>query len=162
MEPDSLPNLVYYLMASDQLFDYAVLYRNTHESIAAPSHFTLTADEYRDFCAYLKKNGFSYDRQSLRVLETLRRIAGMEGYGTEAKAELDALEAKLRHNESRDYVRWEKEIREVVEGEIVGNYYYTRGAEEYALRGDKCLRRALRTLCNDKEYRKLLSGEPEA
>ncbi len=162
VEPDSLPNLVYYLMASDQLFDYAVLYRNTHESIAAPSRFTLTADEYSDFCAYLKKNGFSYDRQSLRVLGTLRRIAGMEGYGTEAKSELDALEAKLRHNESRDYVRWEKEIREVVEGEIVGNYYYTRGAEEYALRGDKCLRRALRTLCNDKEYRKLLSGEPEA
>ncbi len=162
VENDSLPRLVYYLAASEQLFDYAVQYRNSHDTIASPSRFSLTPAEYDAFCGYLKKNGFSYDRQSLQMLKTLRKVARLEGYETEAKAELDALEAKLRHNESYDFARWEKEIRAVAEARIVGNYYYTRGAEEYSLRVDKCLEQALRTLQNDKEYRKLLSGEPDA
>ena len=162
VEEDSLPRLVFYLAASDQLFDYAVRYRNTHDTIAPPSRFALSAEEYAAFCDYLKKNGFSYDRQSLQMLKSLRKVARIEGYETEAKAELDALEAKLRHNEAYDFAHWEKEIRAIVEAAIVTNYYYTRGAEEYSLRGDKCLEQALRTLQNDKAYRKLLSGEPDA
>lgn len=161
VKTDSLPRLIYYLTANDLLFDYAVNYRNTHDSIAPPSQFRLSEQEYADFCAYLRKNGFSYDRQSLQALDRLRKVARIEGYETEAKEELDALEAKLKHNEKQDFSRWEKEIRAVVETIIVNNFYYTRGADEYELRDDHCLEKALQILCNDKEYRKLLSGEPE-
>lgn len=159
---DSLPNLLVYLANSDQLFDYCVQYRNRHNTIASPTEFKLTDKEYEEFCNFMKANGFTYDRQSLRVLTTLRQIARLEGYDTEAAAELDALEKKLQHNETYDFERWEKEIREVVEGAIIENYYYDAGLDEYRLKTDKDVLRAIQMMRNRQEMHKILSGEPEA
>ena len=159
---DSLPNLLTYLANSTQLFDYCVRYRARHAHIAKPTEFRLTAEEYADFCLYMKQNNFSYDRQSLRLLETLRRMAAFEGYATEAQAELDALEKKLQHNADYDFQRWEQEIRRVVEAAIIENYYYDAGSEEYLLQTDKVVQQAIEMMHNRKLMHKLLSGEPDA
>ncbi len=159
---DSLPNLLTYLANSTQLFDYCVRYRARHAHIAKPTEFRLTAEEYADFCLYMKQNNFSYDRQSLRLLETLRRMATFEGYATEAQAELDALEKKLQHNADYDFQRWEPEIRRMVEAAIIENYYYDAGSEEYLLQTDKVVQQAIEMMHNRKLMHKLLSGEPDA
>ena len=159
---DSLPNLLTYLANSTQLFDYCVRYRARHPHIAKPTEFQLTAEEYADFCLYMKQNNFSYDRQSLRLLETLRRMAAFEGYATEAQAELDALEKKLQHNADYDFQRWEPEIRRMVEAAIIENYYYNAGSEEYLLQTDKVVQQAIEMMHNRKLMHKLLSGEPDA
>ena len=159
---DSLPNLLTYLANSTQLFDYCVRYRARHAHIAKPTEFRLTAEEYADFCLYMKQNNFSYDRQSLRLLETLRRMAAFEGYATEAQAELDALEKKLQHNADYDFQRWEPEIRRMVEAAIIENYYYDAGSEEYLLQTDKVVQQAIEMMHNRKLMHKLLSGEPDA
>ena len=159
---DSLPNLLTYLANSTQLFDYCVRYRARHPHIAKPTEFRLTAEEYADFCLYMKQNNFSYDRQSLRLLETLRRMAAFEGYATEAQAELDALEKKLQHNADYDFQRWEPVIRRMVEAAIIENYYYDAGSEEYLLQTDKVVQQAIEMMHNRKLMHKLLSGEPDA
>lgn len=159
---DSLPHLLDYLEMSDQLFDYCVDYRGHHASIASPADFRLTDSEYAEFCAYMKKHDFTYDRQSLRVLDQLRQVAHFEGYDTEAADELKALEAKLKHNTDYDFKRWETEVRRVVERKIVETYYYQNGAEDYQLRSDRELQRALQLLSNPREMNRILSGEPEA
>lgn len=162
VKADSLPNLLLYLQVSNQLFDYCVDYRSTHPSIASPAEFRLTDDEYAEFCAFMKEHKFSYDRQSLRILQSLRQVARFEGYDSEAKAELDALEKKLQHNEDYDFRRWENEIRKVVEGAILENYYYDAGKEEYLLKTDKDVHRAVEMMRSRKEMHKILSGEPDA
>lgn len=162
LKSDSLPNLLAYLESSDQLFDYSVIYRNSHPAIAPAGEFHLTDEEYADFCLYMKKNNFSYDRQSLHVLKSLRQVARFEGYDTDASAELDALEKKLRHNEDYDFKRWEKEIRLVVEAAIIENYYYDAGREEYNLKNDPDVRQAVEMMHRPKLMHKLLTGEPDA
>ena len=160
--PDSLPTLIAYLSASDQLMDYCMLYRARHATIAAPADFHLTDAEYADFCTFMKDNAFSYDPQSLRVLKTLRYVAHMEGYDADAAAEFEALENKLKHDRDRDFKRWESEIRRVVEQKIVEYFYYDLGGEEYGLRYDTTLKRALQTLSSPSTMRKILTGEPDA
>ena len=159
---DSLPNLLIYLEHSTQLFDYCVHYRAHHAHIAKPTEFRLSEEEYADFCLFMKQNNFSYDRQSLHLLKSLRRMAEFEGYATEAQAELDALEKKLQHNADYDFHRWEAEIRRVVEGAIIENYYYDAGREEYLLQTDKTVQQAVEMMHNHKLMHKLLSGEPDA
>ena len=154
---DSLPTLITYLALSDQLLDYSVDYRNAHDTIAPPVAFRLTDAEYAAFRQYLKDHKFTYDRQSRSVLDLLRHVAAGEGYAEEAKAEFDALEAKLIHNEDFDFTRWEKEIRQLVERSIVLNYYYQAGQAEYDLREDKDLEEALRIVCDDARRRALLA-----
>lgn len=160
VEADSLPNLILYLENSDALFDYCAAYRNAHETIAAPSEFRLSDEEYDAFRAYLKQKGFTYDRQSLRALDMLRRIARREGYAEEARSEFDALEARLTHDADFDFRHWEKEIRRVVERTIVSFYYYERGVAEYEMRDDKDLETAIALLRDDARYRALLAGAP--
>ncbi len=164
VKTDSLPNLLLYLNISDQLFDYCTLYRNTHQTILSPEKFTLTDTEYADFRKYLKAHNFTYDRQSKRMLDELRKIAKREGYAEEASAEFAALEAKFTHNEEFDFNHWKKEICRLVEQNIVATYYYDSGAALYGLRNDKYIEAALRILRNDTEYKRILqaSGKPKA
>lgn len=161
VELDSLPTLITYLALSDQLFDYTVQYRNTHERIAAPDSFHITDADYAEFRQYLKDHKFTYDRQSRSVLDLLRRVADREGYAEEAKAEFDALEAKLTHNEDFDFQRWEKEVRQLVERTIVADYYYQAGQAAYDLRDDKDLEEAL-DLARDDACRRALLAPPVA
>ena len=162
VKQDSLPNLLAYLQASDQLFDYCVHYRLKHKKIADPEEFTLTAEEYEDFCRFVKENEFTYDRQSVRVLGMLRDFARIEGYDQVAAAELDALEEKLKHNEDSDFKRWETEVRKVVEGTLLENYYYDAGRLKYGLKTDKVVREAIRLMHDNATRHKLLTGEPDA
>ena len=161
VKDDSLPNLLGYLSISDQLTDYCATYRNTHPQIAPADQFHLTDEEYALFCQYLKDHHFTYDRQSLRVLSQLRKLAKREGYSVEAEKEFAALEAKLSHNEDFDFQRWKKEIKRLVEMNLVGCYYYDRGAAVYSLGDDKVVREALQVLQNDQRYRQLLKGDKE-
>lgn len=162
LKKDSIPNLLLYLENSDQLFDFCTQYRNTHAQITSAEDFRLTDDEYTDFCAFMKKNDFSYDRQSLRLLKSLRQVAQFEGYGAQATAELDALEKKLQHNEDYDFRHWENEIRCIVEAAIVERYYYESGREAYQLQKDKEVKQAVELLKNRYQIHKILSGEPDA
>ncbi len=159
---DSLPNLLLYLNSSNQLFDYCVRYCQQHPSIAPSREFHLTDEEYADFCNYMKQHGFTYDRQSLRVLNALRQMVKFEGYDSEAIAEIESLEKKLKHNEDYDFQRWEQEIRKIVEGEIVEKYYYEKGRKEYELQSDPCVQQAVKLLHAPKAFHKILSGEPDA
>ena len=48
-------------------------------------------------------------------------------YGETSKAEFDALEAKLKHNEDYDYKYWKDKIHLLVEEAIIIDYYYQQG-----------------------------------
>lgn len=160
--PDSLPNLIGYLRASEQLTDFVVDYRNTHDRIAAPQEFHLTDKEYTAFTEFMKKEKFTYDRISLKILDQLREAAKFEGYSKDAEAEFAALEKKLSHNIDHDFERWKKEIRDEVETAITTAYYYHRGAVLQGLPTDPCVKEAARLLKSPKEMKKILIGEPEA
>lgn len=160
---DSLPNLIAYLAASDQLFDYCVDYRLRHpDGIASAGDFRLTDEEYAAFTAFMKEHGFTYDRQSEKALAALKRIARFEGYDADAAEAFKALEQKLHHNESSDFQRWEKEIRRVVEASIVEHYYYDAGREAYLLRDDADVKAAVEMMHNHRLMYKILTGEPDA
>lgn len=162
IKSDSLPNLLAYMDASTQLFDFCVNYCAKHPKIAQPEDFSISDDEYADFCEFMKKHKFTYDRQSLRVLETLKTFARFEGYDTEARAEIEALEKKLKHNEDYDFKRWKPEIKKVLEAAIVERYYFDAGRYRYLLRTDKEVQQAVKLMRNTKAMLKTLSGEPEA
>lgn len=162
---DSLPRLLDYLEASEELFDFCANYRASHKSIASPETFCLSDEEYNDFLSYLKQENFTYDRQSLKWLETLREVAKLEGYEELAKDEFLALERKLQRDEDYDYRLWEKEIRILVESTIVNFFYYRKGLEEYLLRYDNDLDKALELIRDDEQIQAILhpqSQEPKA
>lgn len=154
---DKTPNILFYLINDDQIFDYATQYVIQHPTIAEVKDFQLTDTDYEDFKALLKKRNFSYDRQSEAMLKKLKEMAEFEGYMENASEEFAALEKKLQHNLDLELDRFAKEIKPLIAEEIVKRYYFEKGAVQETLKDDVDLKKALEMLQQPAEYQKVLT-----
>lgn len=156
---DKIPNIVFYLMNDDLIFDYATQYCWDHPTLASVDDFKLTDADYEAFKKLVKSRNFTYDRQSEKMLKSLKEIAEFEGYMTEAAEEFKALEKKLNHNLDRDLDYFAKPIKEYISQEIVTRYFYQRGAAMERLKDDTDLEEAIKVLQNPVRYREILSAQ---
>lgn len=155
---DKIPNIVFYLMNDDLIFDYATQYCWNHPTLASVDDFKLTDADYEAFKKLVKSRNFTYDRQSEKMLKSLKEIAEFEGYMTEAAEEFKALEKKLNHNLDRDLDYFAKPIKDYISQEIVTRYFYQRGAAMERLKDDTDLEEAIKVLQNPVRYREILSA----
>ena len=156
VRPDSLPTLVYDLVASDEFFDWATDYCSKHEQIAPAGEVKLTDEEYNQFVQFITESGFTYNRRTEEVLKLLADVAKREGYLEQAQQELDALKAKLSPNLSTDLLRFRKDIEEYMVDELVHRYYFQWGGAKQQLQGDPCIERVKSLFSNMDEYNKIL------
>lgn len=161
VEQEELPNILYYLISDNLIFDYATQYCLKHATIPEPEAFVVTDADYADFKEMVKKADFKYDQQSEKLLKSLRETAEFEGYLADAAEEFEALEKKLTHNLDRDLDFFAKDIKIMIAVEIIKRYYYQRGSIIEQLKDDDDLRAAVKILTNPDDYRKMLST-PEA
>ena len=162
VEPDSLPNIGYYLASSgvdstEVMLDWEVNYIASHSTIAPAAEFQISDAEYEDFKKCVIESGFKYDPESEKYLKNLIKIAKFEGYYEDAKDDFDKLEKKLTHNLEKDLDFNKKAIKQLLADDIVAAYYYQRGAIENSLIGDKQMEAACKLFNDKEEYHKILN-----
>lgn len=157
VKAEKFPNIMFYLLNDDMIFDYATLYCIKHPQISEVKDFVITDADYAEFKQMLKKRKFTYDRQSEKTLKNLKEIAEFEGYMDGAKEEFAALEKKLTHNLDRELDRFSKEIKDAIAQEVIQRYYYQRGGVLQRLKDDPDVNKAVETLKNKPEYEKILT-----
>jgi carboxyl-terminal processing protease len=163
IKPDTMANITLYLDRMDStevMFDYAVDYISKHPTIVSAKDFHLTDADYEDFKQRVIKAGFTYDQVSKSQFDELIKTAKFEGYYDDAKAEFDALKAKIDHHDvARDLDAHREEIQMLLEQEIISAYYYQGGQLQVALRKDKMLTEAERILNDNDTYQRILKSE---
>lgn len=157
VKQEKVPNILYYLVRDNLIFDYATEYCLKHPTVATPENFVVTDADYNAFKEMVKKADFKYDQQSEKILKTLKEAAEFEGYMTEASEEFKALEKKLNHNLDRDLDYFSKDIKEMIANEIIKRYYYQRGALIQGLKSDNGLAAAVKILTDPAKYKETLS-----
>lgn len=155
---DRVPNIVFYLMNEDIIFDYATCYCWDHPALASVDSFQLTDEDYKEFKKLVKSRDFKYDRQSEKMLKNLKEVAEFEGYMEGAAEEFKALEKKLNHNLDRDLDYFAKQIKGYIAQEIVTRYFYQRGAAMERLKEDEDLEKAIEVLHDAGRYKQILSA----
>lgn len=155
------PNIIFYLMNEDIIFDYATQYCWSNKAPVSVDEFKLTDEDYSEFKELVKSRKFTYDRQSEKMLKSLKEVAEFEGYMEGAKAEFEALEKKLNHNLDRDLDTFAKQIKEYLSQEIITRYFYQRGAAMERLKDDDNLEEAIKVLNDTERYKKILSAPVE-
>lgn len=158
VKQEKVPNILYYLVRDNLIFDYATDYCRRHPTVATPENFVVTDADYNAFKEMVKKADFKYDQQSEKILKTLKEAAEFEGYMTEASEEFKALEKKLNHNLDRDLDYFSKDIKEMIANEIIKRYYYQRGALIQGLKSDNGLAAAVKILTDPAKYKETLSA----
>lgn len=160
VKPDSLPNIAYYLSvngldSTEVLLDYEVDYVAKHPSIAPAKDFMISDADYEDFKRRVIASGFTYDPESERLLESLKKVVKFEGYYDDARTEFENLEKKLKHDLARDLDMHRDVLKGMISNDIVTTYYYQAGAIEHALKTDKVMKEACRVIKSGKAVFKL-------
>ena len=153
---DTLQNIVYYLSNDDVLINYGTHYCQTHSRPASVADFKITDADFQEFRQMIIDAKFTYDRISDRRLQDLKKTAQFEGYYDDAKAEFEALEAKLTHNLAAEIDRHENDIRQLMAVEIVKRYFYEAGTIQESLKQDVDLKKAQEILADMEQYNKIL------
>jgi carboxyl-terminal processing protease len=146
----------YYLYVKNVMFDYATKYYQSHSQIAEPQNFNLTDDEYQDFVKFVKEQGFSYQLESEKALQQLRKVVEAEGYDERTKDIFGKLENILKPDLDKDLTEFRKDIQQYLEDEIVRRYYYQKGGIEYRLRSDKWVQKGLEILNDRQKYNEII------
>ena len=156
---DTMPNIVLYLSNDDVLMNYCVKYAQTHSAPTSADDFTFTDEDFADFKRMVLESGFTYDRLSDKRLQDLKKVAQFEGYYEDAKAEFDALEAKLKHNLSAELDRHEESLRPLVICELIKHYFFQAGSIQESLKDDPDVAKAAEILEDKVEYDRILKGQ---
>ena len=158
--PDSMTNIVGYLMYSDSaevVHNYIMDYVAAHPTIAPARDFKLTDADFEDFKQRVLQSKFRYDRSTESYLESLEKLARFEGYYDDAKEEFAQLRAKLKHNVAKDLDYNRETLKDLIANEIVTYYYFQRGSVEQSLTWDKQMKEAIKLLQSPEEYNRKLS-----
>lgn len=151
----------YYLLANNIIFNFVTEWAMKHPTVDAPESFQLSDADYEAFKQYVKGRDFQYDQMSNRSLQSLKEIMEFEGYFSNASEEFNALKKKLQPDLDRDLELFGKEIRKMIETEIMQRYYYKEGVLMYELRDDPVLKKAREVLKNRELYDRTLQPQPE-
>lgn len=157
VKQEKLPNILYYLVNDNLIFNYATDYCLKHPTIPSPEKFEVTDADYADFKAMVKKADFKYDQQTEKILKNLKEMAEFEGYLTDASKEFKALEEKLKHNLDHDLDYFSKDIKSMIAVEIIKRYYFQRGSIIQQLKDDDDLKAAMKILGDQPKYKEMLT-----
>ena len=156
--PDTMPDILYYISQNVVLFDFVNQWCSQHETIAPADKFELTDDDYNSFKEFVCNSDFKYESSSSKALESLIKLAKREGLADKAQDEFKALEQKLQYDLRNDLDVFRKDLEKVIALDIVVRYYYQRGAVMKNLGSDKCVAEALSVLNDSNRYKSILSG----
>jgi carboxyl-terminal processing protease len=156
VEEKEMSRLTATIYANNLLFNYATTYAIIHPEIAVANSFSLSDEEYNAFKKYVLNEKFTYSTASEEMLKKMKETAEKEGYFNDSKNEYDQLMAKVTPSKERDLDKFKKEVKSLLENEIVSRYYYQTGRTEHTLKQDDFILKAIETLKNKSSYNTIL------
>lgn len=144
------------LINKNIIFDYANQYVAKNPTAPSIKSFNFSKAEYQDFINYVKTKDFDYQTKSEKMLEDYKVAAVSEKYYDAIKTDLESLKAKLLHDKNADLLKFESEIKEILEEEIASRYYYQKGRIQQSLKNDQEVKKALEVLGNKDVYASIL------
>lgn len=156
VELDAISNVLNGMVTNHIIFDYATKYRTDLDSISESASFGLSEDEYSEFIAYAQEQEFEYNTSTEKQYKQLLETAQREKYFEDAEAEFEELFAKIEPRKEQDMAKFEEQIKEFLEHEIVSRYHFQTGGIQYGLENDPFIDKALAVFSGN--YSNILSN----
>jgi len=162
--PDILIEQSYYsriasiLYTNNYFFEYATIYHyGNRGKDVYPRNFKLSEREYDVFIDFLKTKNFKYQSQTEQILQDLTQAAKSENYLETIQPLIDSLQGVIELNRMNDFDLYKKEIKALLEEEIVSRYSFQRGRTEYEVSNDSIIQLSTDILRNKARYNEILT-----
>ncbi len=157
IDEEKLSNVSVSLLSKYHVFNYATEFAVKHDKIDGPATFKLSDSQYQEFADYLRGKDYSYKARSEDQLEELKKDAEDEKYFTDISGEYQKLLDRIQSAKKDDLTKHKEEVRELLEEEIIGRYYFQKGRIEYSLKRDPDLSEALKLVAQPSKVKSILT-----
>ncbi len=149
LEKTEFSSIAEYLSKNMIVFDFATDYAAKHKSIDSAENFSISDNDFNEFVEFAVSKNLKYKTKTDASIENLVKYAKSEGYYDKAKQEIEALQKIMAHSTKKDIMFFKKQIKNMINLEIVRRYYFEKGKTKYSLSDDKYINLAIKML-NDK------------
>ena len=135
--------LVYSLVLSGIIDQYAIDYARRHDSIPAVDDFHYGDEDFEDFIRFAKTQEFDYRSSAKTLYDQMKKQLEKDGLAESMKSELEAMEKALEMDKEK-FIRLKKdEIIPFIEEELAVRYWFQEAGIKVRLRYDEQLKKAL-------------------
>jgi carboxyl-terminal processing protease len=159
VNPETFGSAASELLTSGLMFEYASMYCAENTPPATLKGFRLSDAEYAKFVGWIKAQKFEYTDALEKRADELITAAKTEKYYNELSASLSDLKSKIVANRENDFIKFRKEISELLEMEIAFHYALNAGQAEASIDRDPDVLAAIKVLADQPGYQKLLSPQ---
>jgi carboxyl-terminal processing protease len=155
LEETKLSAITEALEKNDAIFNFATqyYYKNPNLGNTIP---TISEADYQDFKRFIKSSKFSFDTQTELALKNTLAAAKKEQIDEAITIEYQQLLAALQKSESALLDKNQKEIKNLIQEELIKRYQYQDGLYQFYLKNNLEIKRAVQVLNTPAEYKTLL------
>jgi carboxyl-terminal processing protease len=154
---ETISNISISLLNNNHIFNYATIFWNANESLRDNSKFKLTDAEFEAFKSYLSDKKYDYETVTEQKLNELKKVTEEENYHDAIETIIKDLEVKILADKKNDLVKFQDEIKRILEIEIVSRYAFEKGRIENSLTDDPDVKEAFKVFSDIKSYNSILA-----
>lgn len=145
------------LLDEKLIFDFAVEYRNAHDSIVAAKEFKLEDKDFEYFLDFITK--YKLQTKSEIALKKVEKAVQDGDTLASARAILDRMKKNLQRIREKELRANKKRILRLLENEIIGCYHYEKGQIDVRLANDNDVKVAIELFSDKAKFSKLLDNK---
>ncbi|MFT5647174.1 MAG: carboxyl-terminal processing protease, partial [Aureispira sp.] len=138
------------------IFDFANKYREEHDSIVTAKEFHLSDEDFDAFVLQATDQWLNYETSTEKALEKLEKQAQKETTYAALASQFKQTRANIKAKKETSFEKNKTEVKEYLEQEIVGRYYYMTGQVENRLARDTDVAEAIKLFKDKERFEKLL------
>ena len=157
IEPQYISRFALTLYAMGFTEDWADEYmRRNHDKSIDIRTFSITDEEYADFCRFIQDKDVPYESETRVALGKLEKAAKNDLYDERLDEAIATLKALVKDDKMSNMETYRSDIVDALNADIILRYAYRSGAKEHAAANDEVVDRAVELLLDSEEYERIL------
>lgn len=137
--------------------DWADIYMRSHQNMDIDVRtFTISDDDYADFCRFIEDKDVPYESETREALTTLRTAAEKERYDASLEGVLQGLDEMIKDDKMSNMQTYRTEITKILNQQLLLRYAYQAGAIEGVMVKDEMVNSAIDLILDSAEYERIL------
>lgn len=145
------------LYAMGYMEDWADEYmrKHMHDAIDVRT-FSLTEEDYADFCRFIEERDVPYESETRHALEALEKAAKNDRYDESLDEAIATLKVLIKDDKMSNMETYRAEIEDAITSDIILRHAYSEGVMEHSAFHDAMVDKAVELLLNREEYERIL------
>ena len=157
IEPEYVSRFALTLYTMGFMEDWADEYmRKHHDEVIDVRTFSLTDEDYADFCRFVEQKDVPYESETRRALAALEKAAKSDRYDESLNEAIEALKELVKDDKMSNMETYREEIMEAITSDVILRHAYREGVMEHSTLHDPIVDQAVELLLNREEYERIL------